>query len=88
MNYIQNVYKYTKAYQRVAIAKEYYGFDLRKDYFELLPIEDAQLGNFRTVCNFRGKNNLGRSANRQFWYYLQKEFRRQEELKEKLGLPF
>lgn len=60
----------TKAH-RAYIAKEVYGLNLKKDFFELSGTELHTLEDFKKVCNYKGDNELGRSRLRQFFYHLQ-----------------
>lgn len=48
------------------------GLDINKDFFELSGLELSLLDNVRKSFKFSGKNYLGRSKCRQFWYAIQK----------------
>lgn len=78
----------TLAEQRKSIAEIYYGLDLSKAYFELLPIELASVIRFMHVCNFRRKDTKGWSQAQYFWQYLKKVHDEQIEITKKYGLPF
>lgn len=46
-------------------------YDLNKDFSELFPSEIIDLDNLRKKYGYSGRNALGRSEARQFWYRLQ-----------------
>ena len=48
------------------------GINLEKDFFELTNDELTIVENVRKAFKFSGRNNLGRSACRQFYYHCQK----------------
>lgn len=45
--------------------------DLEKDFFELTNSEISKVDDIRKSFRYSGRNNLGRSACRQFWYAAQ-----------------
>jgi hypothetical protein len=47
------------------------GLDLNKDFFQLSFSEISTLDDIRKSFKYSGKNNLGRSCCRQFWYSAQ-----------------
>lgn len=54
------------------IAEEFFKLDTDKDYFELSTADLVKLKTFAKCCGYNGRNYLGRSKTRQFWYHLQK----------------
>ena len=46
--------------------------DLEKDFFELTNSEISKVDDIRKSFHYSGRNNLGRSACRQFWYAAQR----------------
>jgi len=47
------------------------GLDLEKDFFTLSYSEIDKVDEIRKLCGYDGKNYLGRSKARQFWYAAQ-----------------
>ena len=47
------------------------GLDLTKDYFSLSSYEISIVDTIRKSFNYSGRNYLGRSRSRQFWYAAQ-----------------
>lgn len=48
------------------------GLDITKDYFSLTFAEIAKVEELRKAFKYSGRNYLGRSKTRQFWYAIQK----------------
>lgn len=48
------------------------GIDLEKDFFQLSGSEITKIDEIRRAFRYSGKNNLGRSRVRQFYYAAQK----------------
>lgn len=48
------------------------GLDVTKDYFSLSSSDIAKVEELRKVFKYSGRNYLGRSKTRQFWYAIQK----------------
>lgn len=46
--------------------------DITKDYFSLTFSEIAKVDEIRKAFRYSGKNSMGRSKTRQFWYAIQK----------------
>lgn len=67
------------AIERARIAVDYYGLDLDLDYFVLENEEYALLNKLQKVTGYDGRNYLGRSKQRQFWYYLQWGWKKYQE---------
>lgn len=48
------------------------GINPNKDFYELSPLELSKVDDIRKSFGYDGRNYLGRSKVRQFWYSLQK----------------
>lgn len=48
------------------------GLDVTKDYFSLSSSEISKVDEIRRAFRYSGRNYLGRSKTRQFWYAIQK----------------
>lgn len=61
--------KRNELFKRAAIDA---GLDVTKDYFSLSSSDIAKVEELRKVFKYSGRNYLGRSKTRQFWYAIQK----------------
>ena len=57
--------------QAAAITLKAYGINLEKDFFELRSDEITTVDNVRKSMKFSGRNSVGRSRARQFYYFAQ-----------------